>query len=357
MSSILVLKDDENEGSNNSAKLLAGLIKDCDVVALANERKDSERFIYNENGVRKFNSTRLKKKGLLKQLFLFFKDIKNFHVFFKTKPCTTVILNNLLMFNILIAAIINKVKIYVFIRELHMPKLLVLIYVALSKSGKVCVLSNNAAINSKYPSLNAILVENFVDVEPVFHSKPITSKVIKVLAVGSIYDLKNQKLLISILIELNKVSDYNFSIHHFGTIICEKYKLELDKEIMLNGLQESIIFHGKIENSVLKSLYKNFDLYIQTSKSEGMSRALMDAINNGLFCIASDVGDTSRLISNDCGVLFTEKNYKEKLIGIDDFLLSKEKYTRNAYSNLEANFSKSIISKKLFSLGFEVNDE
>jgi glycosyltransferase involved in cell wall biosynthesis len=345
------MKDGGNEGSNNSAIGLAEIMDDCLICTLKDKRSNGEFFNLNGKfGI--FNSVRLKKKRVIQSLLLFGFDSYKFYSFFKSKKVENIILNNLLMFNILFAALISRKKVFVFIRELHMPTLLVRFYGFLSGKGIITLLSNNHAIKEKYPYLKLEVVPNLVKLNDIGKPRHFKGNTVRILSVGSIYQIKNQLLLVEIC-EFLKLhfSHLNIIIDHYGEIIDELYYKMVVDNINNKGLNQNFNFKGKVSNLDLLGKYDLYDVYIQTSHTEGMSRALMDAINHSLLCIASDVGDTKLLINENTGVLFNDENVFEKLNGFESNLCNKLELVNNAKQNLSEHFSKKIVLKKLIELG------
>ena len=72
---------------------------------------------------------------------------------------------------------------------------------------------------------------------------------------------------------------------------------EIKKEVENFGLSQEFIFLGHVEN-IYEELQKT-DIFILTSKREGMSVAILEAMANGLPIISSDVGGIKEQVLND----------------------------------------------------------
>ncbi len=95
------------------------------------------------------------------------------------------------------------------------------------------------------------------------------------------------------------------------------------------GVSEKVVFKGQLtHNNVLKWL-DNIDVYIQPSITEGLPRALIEAMSRGCPAIGSDVGGIPELLDQE--FLFKKKDSK----GLVEILkqLSKEDLKKAAVAN------------------------
>jgi glycosyltransferase involved in cell wall biosynthesis len=82
---------------------------------------------------------------------------------------------------------------------------------------------------------------------------------------------------------------------------------DLAKEYRLEG---SVHIHGLIsERDKLMSLYDCADLYLHPSYTEGLPRAILEAMARGCPVLSSDVGGIPELLSEK--FMHTPKNYKQ----------------------------------------------
>jgi glycosyltransferase involved in cell wall biosynthesis len=65
-------------------------------------------------------------------------------------------------------------------------------------------------------------------------------------------------------------------------------------------------------------------IFVLPSLSEGTSNALMEAMHNGLACVATSVGGTPDLMG-DCGILVPPANSKDLKFAIEHLLMNTEK--------------------------------
>ncbi|HIE45191.1 MAG TPA: glycosyltransferase family 1 protein [Flavobacteriaceae bacterium] len=134
-----------------------------------------------------------------------------------------------------------------------------------------------------------------------FHStiKPIKKdNSIKLIMVASFRKQKNHKTLIKALSNLN--SNYTLSLVGEGDNL-ENIK-SLTKEL---NLEKRVHFLG-FRNDIAE-LYRNHDIFVLSSHSEGFGLVAVEAMASGLPVIASNV-DGLREVVDGAGLLFEPKN-------------------------------------------------
>lgn len=142
---------------------------------------------------------------------------------------------------------------------------------------------------------------------PIMSDLPIrTSYDDRIVSIGRLEKQKNQVLLIRAF--KNIIDKYNsVSLHFYGN------GSELDnllREIKVLELEHAVFLHG-VQNEVHNEV-KNAKLFILTSRYEGLSNALMEALSIGIPAIGSDVLGINNLISHgETGLLFQENNQKD----------------------------------------------
>ncbi|MEG9445340.1 MAG: glycosyltransferase family 4 protein, partial [Staphylococcus saprophyticus] len=103
--------------------------------------------------------------------------------------------------------------------------------------------------------------------------------------------------------------------------IAKKYKIE-----------NNVIFKGKIyEKSLLNDWFRNLDLYIQPSLTEGHCRAIVEAIGNGVPTLASKAGGNSDSVNKE--YLFKPKDVVKLTKLIKRSILSKQYRKKNTLEN------------------------
>lgn len=87
-------------------------------------------------------------------------------------------------------------------------------------------------------------------------------------------------------------------------------------------LKKQVIFYDKIEHSKLAKIYQKADIFVLPSRSEGMSNSLLEAMASGSAIIATDTGDSKRLIKN-CGIIIKKDSAGEIAKAIEKYYMDK----------------------------------
>ena len=58
-----------------------------------------------------------------------------------------------------------------------------------------------------------------------------------------------------------------------------------------NELEESIFFKGELAHDELPRVLEKYNMFVQLSESEGMSMSTVEAMQNGLVCLVTPVGE------------------------------------------------------------------
>ena len=102
----------------------------------------------------------------------------------------------------------------------------------------------------------------------------------------------------------------------------------------------------------LEQLYKDSDVYVCTSLTEGLSNTILEAMGASLPVIATNVGDNSRLVVPEKnGFLFDCNDYKKQAEHILTLLNSKNKriaFGLSSYNLLKNNYTLKIFRQKYF---------
>lgn len=79
-----------------------------------------------------------------------------------------------------------------------------------------------------------------------------------------------------------------------------------------------VFFPGRISNSSVLQYYREqpVDVFINLSLSEGVPVSIMEALAHGIPCIATDVGGTSELVDDSCGILLSVNVALESIVSL-----------------------------------------
>lgn len=118
----------------------------------------------------------------------------------------------------------------------------------------------------------------------------------KVGTAGALIPYKGQRFVIEALAELKKEGKTEFEYHMAG-IGDESALKELAQKL---GVGDQTVFEGQLSHDRMFAWFDSMDLYIQPSLTEGMPRALIEAMSRALPCFGSRVGGIPELLGEDC---------------------------------------------------------
>lgn len=188
-------------------------------------------------------------------------------------------------------------------------------------------------LQNKYPTnglkANASNVNIKVKKENQYAYKKEKKTEISIGIVGSLnVDYKGFDIAIAALSLLNK-EDAKHTYHL--DVVGEGDPSRWIKIAKTYNVENLINFKGKVKHEELLLWLQTIDLYIQPSKTEGLPRAVIEAMNEGLPVVASKVGGIPELI--DEKFLHVSSDYREmsqkiSLI-INNIALKREQSQRN----------------------------
>ena len=121
-------------------------------------------------------------------------------------------------------------------------------------------------------------------------------------------------------------------------------KSYLENCALTNNVEDNVVFKGPIGHDRIFEWLETIDIYIQPSLTEGMPRALIEAMSKGCPCVASDAGGMPELLEKK---FIFHKGNTNQLVKI---LLNA--YRNGLFSQGERNkefakqFSPDVIKKK-----------
>lgn len=195
-----------------------------------------------------------------------------------------------------------------------------------------------------FKTSNIITIENGIDIEKFKSNISIENrKSNRILHVGRFVDVKNQKLLIKAIKELENF-DFNVTFVGDGETLEDNKKLA--REL---GVEKKIEFLGK--RSDINTIMDKNSIFVLCSKIEGAPISIIEAMANGMAIISADVGGVSDFIENEKEGILIEVNSKDKLVeAIKNLLNDNEKIymlSRNAINKSEEYSMKNCIKKHI----------
>jgi glycosyltransferase involved in cell wall biosynthesis len=155
-----------------------------------------------------------------------------------------------------------------------------------------------------------------------------------VLTVARYIDIKGYKVLLNALKEIcDKRSDVlfiNVGSGGYGSI--EEYQ-QMANDL---GVQDHIIFGGKVSREEVYNLYAISDVYLHSSISEPWGYAIAEAMANEIPMVATNTGGArDALVHMDSGYIIKPDNVEEMVAGVEYCIDNDVQYmAENAYKIL-----------------------
>ncbi len=83
---------------------------------------------------------------------------------------------------------------------------------------------------------------------------------------------------------------------HLDVVGAGRYQPELQAQAQLLGAGERVTFHGELDRQGVRRVLDGADLFVLASRTEGLPRALLEAMARGLPCIGTSVGGVPELL-------------------------------------------------------------
>ena len=104
---------------------------------------------------------------------------------------------------------------------------------------------------------------------------------------------------------------------------------EILEQIRKKGLQANIIMYGYLSEDNINKLFEKSKIYIMTSYTESFGLVLLEAMNNGIPCIAYESAQGAREIINPKNGILVENRNKELMIEEIIRLLKNDEIIKN----------------------------
>lgn len=167
-------------------------------------------------------------------------------------------------------------------------------------------------LQTRYPSQKHANVENISNVELMITEDYVLESRIKKINTeskkkifGTIGSLKTNYKGIHLALRALSEIDFDFEYRILGDGIFIKKYIMLSKKL---NIEDKVVFEGVIsEKEMVLQWLDKIDIYLQPSLTEGLPRALIEAMSRGCPCVGSDAGGIADLLNSRC--IFEVNNY------------------------------------------------
>lgn len=174
-----------------------------------------------------------------------------------------------------------------------------------------------------------------------------------IVSCSGIIPLKRIDLIINTLFEINEI---NIKWIHFGSGVQQDSIIKLANEKLTQKENIEYEFKGSVGNREIHKFYskKWIDLFLNVSLFEGIPVSIMEAMSYGIPVIATDVGGTKEIVSNNVGKLVERDIHPKELAHVIQRLLSNSElcmeYSKNAFLKWDNEFNADKNFKKFIEL-------
>lgn len=195
------------------------------------------------------------------------------------------------------------------------------------------------AIQRRYPAIHSNFQTYYSSVElpqDAFVDRPkkygeLFARPIYLVSVGSMEQMyKGFDTLIDAIAHLRQKR-----VNAFLTIVGDgKYRLQLEEQVEKLGISDFVKFTGMLPaGRLVREQLDNADLFILSSRTEGLPRVVIEAMARGLPCVATNVGGLSELLPAECLVPANDSIALAKKIA--DFVSDPNHLTEQSRQNLQ----------------------
>lgn len=198
------------------------------------------------------------------------------------------------------------------------------------------------------------VIYNGIDVDKIeFRQKNEIKDNIKIVFAALISETKGQIQLIKAIDLLPEEIKEKIKVDFYGSGR-KRYISYLKKEVEKKKLNKIIEFKGYSDK--LQEIYKDYNIGVVCSKSEGFGRVTIEYMSAGLFVIASNSGANPELIKKTYGALYEYGNEKDLANKIME-AFNKSVDAKNSRQYVIDNFSSKLNSKNINNLYNNILDE
>ena len=190
-------------------------------------------------------------------------------------------------------------------------------------------------------SCKCVYIPNVLENIPKTKS-PLTGK--ELISVGR---LAKEKGFLDLLKIYKDLKDKNFA-WHLNIIGDGDEKESLEKYIKDNNLTRDVTLHGFKNSKEIEKLMHKSSIYVMTSYTESFGIVLLEAMSNGLPCLAFDSAEGAREIitSGYDGYLIKHRNFKameKKILDLAKDIDKRKELGNNGRKEVKKYMSDSVI--------------
>lgn len=193
-------------------------------------------------------------------------------------------------------------------------------------------------LQKRYPSENGIFTTTASNVKvnkrfrSEIHKLYKHQNQFKIISIGSLEQMYKAPDVLLKTILILKDMGINVKLYWLGDGIFKQKMIDLAKTY---NIEDRVNFVGNVSKDEVRSYLLKSDIFVLISRTEGLPRAVIEAMSLGLPCVGSKVGGIPELLDNE---VLVDKNDPESTARVIEKLLSSPDFYN--YQS-EINFKKS----------------
>ena len=238
------------------------------------------------------------------------------------------------MIGIIVKIMKKKIKLYSFVHNTMFFHALDRTFTALALNNADGVLTDSKATSafvlSRFnPTVPVHIISFFTDSSPLQRTNaPLqTQKGVRFIYLGRIDPIKNIPSAIDVIHYLRS-ENIDASLDLFGNN--NEYCGEVIEYIKNKNLQSVVQFKGELHPISRLKIFKNYNFLIQLSQAEGMAMSVAEAMQNGIVCVVTPVGEIPNYSEDMKSAIFvdtwTVQGWKQSLKKIERVIRNPELY-------------------------------
>lgn len=174
-----------------------------------------------------------------------------------------------------------------------------------------------AAKNVFFTNASDVLINNFkTDIKNFPVTKPY-----KILSIGALEQMYKSPDVVLRSVEILNKNKKEYHLDWLGDGIFKQDMLKLAESL---NISEQVSFLGSVDRKHVIDFLDASDVFVLASRTEGLPRAIIEAMSRGIPCIGTNVGGIPELVHKD--LLVDVNNSEDLALKISFLLSSKERY-------------------------------
>ena len=214
-----------------------------------------------------------------------------------------------------------------------------IVYKTISNSHK----AKEVYVKYGFKAEKIIVIHNMTTYEPKEIQVSSKADVIQLLTVGRFVEEKGYDTLLLALHSLLNRTSKKWQLTIIGYGVLQNKILQMIEELELTNYIKIVS-----ESSKLVKYYNESDIYISTSRFEGMSNTIMEAMSHGLPVICTKAGDSDQLVTNEVNGMICEidnhQNIANQILRLIESDKERYSYGIESLNKIKQSFTPESIS-------------